>query len=168
MPNRRIPALAAKRSRKRAARPKIIFPSQSFTQGSMPTNSNITPKPSRASKEVTPATNPSPDSVECIDLTQTSVEDFLPPRKERQLGTVRKELEPSSAKKRKGTGGLKTTGLENVAPEEIIIIDSDDDDDDNDDDDTVPIACKLTHNNVCYVSQNIEMLCSHPIPILLL
>eukprot|EP00531_Pseudo-nitzschia_arenysensis_P016699 CAMPEP_0116122050 /NCGR_PEP_ID=MMETSP0329-20121206/4012_1 /TAXON_ID=697910 /ORGANISM="Pseudo-nitzschia arenysensis, Strain B593" /LENGTH=1515 /DNA_ID=CAMNT_0003615881 /DNA_START=43 /DNA_END=4590 /DNA_ORIENTATION=+ len=115
------------------------------------TDSSSTPKtrpPNRsASKEVTPAMNPSPDNIECIDLTQTSVEDFFRPRKERRLGTVRKELEPSSAKKRpaKKKAGLKTTGLDNAAPEDIIIIDSDDDtvpipyNDDGDDDDDCEI-----------------------------
>lgn len=106
------------------------------------TNSSSTPKTrspnTTRSKEVTPAINPSPESVECIDLTQTLVEDFFGPRKERRLKSMRKELEPPSAKKRpaKKKAGLKTTGLDDVAPEEIIVIDSDDD--------TVPIPCKLS------------------------
>ena len=72
---------------------------------------------------------PSPDSV--IDLTdaRTNIQDyFRSSRKERRLGSVRKELEPPSAKKR-GRAGLKTTGLEGADMEEVIVIDSDDDDD---------------------------------------
>ena len=113
---------------------------------SVSSNGNSTPKEtgsrmrqlvteSAPSKKAAKATNPSPDSVECIDLTETSsnIHSFFRPsaRKERRhkLGTIRKELQPSSAKKRK-RAGLKTTGLDD---NEVIVIDSDDD---------VPITCK--------------------------
>jgi len=79
---------------------------------------------------------PSPDSIVCIDLTNdTDVQQ----EQERRLGTIRKELEPHSAKKRKskksGTGGLKTTGLEidDDDDNDVIVLDSDDDDGNSDD-----------------------------------
>jgi hypothetical protein len=72
---------------------------------------------------------PSPDSVMCIDLTSSNDDSAISPGQDRRLGTVRKELEPSSATKGK-KGGLKTVGLEDTNHDEIIIIDSDDDDDD--------------------------------------
>ena len=75
--------------------------------------------------------NPSPDTVACIDLTGSG-KDFFPPVMERRLGSVRKELEPPSAKKR-GRGGLKTTGLDDADGHEIIVIDSDDDEEGSDD-----------------------------------
>ena len=80
--------------------------------------------------------NPSPDTVACIDLTGSGsdIHDFFHPAKERRLGSVRKELEPPSAKKR-SRGGLKTTGLDDADGPEIIVIDSDDDED-------IPMACK--------------------------
>ena len=74
---------------------------------------------------------PSPDSVVCIDLTTAcgTMDDYLiRPETERRLGSVRKELEPPSAKKkgRKQRGGLKTTGLENTDwDDEVIVIASD-------------------------------------------
>ena len=89
----------------------------------------VTPASSKT-KAVAKTTRPSPDSVVCIDLTDSNGQDFADrPGKERRLGTVRKEVGPasSSAVQRK-RGGLKTTGLENAGDcDEVIIIDSDDD-----------------------------------------
>ena len=79
-------------------------------------------------KAAAAAKNPSPDTVTCIDLTGSDVYDSYRPAKERRLGSVRKELEPPSAKKR-GRGGLKTTGLDAPDTQEIIVIDSDSDED---------------------------------------
>lgn len=91
------------------------------------------PAPAATSKNLTAKKKPSPDSVVCIDLTTSSTMDdyLIRPETEKRLGSVRKELEPPSAKKKKKRAGLKTTGLENTDWDEVIVIDSDEEEEED-------------------------------------
>lgn len=68
---------------------------------------------------------PSPDSVAWIDLTEMSDDDDFAVLS-RRFGKIRRELEPPSARKRKGV--LKTTGLDDDT--DVVVLDCSSDEED--------------------------------------